>query len=190
MKTLKHSIGDRIGKIIEVDEPGELDTMYNVVHKQLRSDIITEQRGALFVLIVFNKKPEQQSETCLTDPSLQPGWYPVEDRLAMHNASDWHAHNGVIIHCPHQAEAVIPTGVSTQSFVTKARLETGINAVNGVPPARESQLVLNEAVKKFTPDSIQPSGYSLIIPTMEVHTKLTATLNHTGTGGIVQRRTW
>jgi hypothetical protein len=190
MEISKHHIDGRTGIIIKIDEPGDLDTMYRTIHEQQRLKIKDIQRDKVFVLIVFGKKPKKKSEQCLSRPDLKDGWYPVNNRIDMNIASDWHAHNGVVIHCPYQEEVVIPTGVSTENLVHEGRKSTGIYPISGALPDRERQLVLNEAVTKFTPDIVQPSGYSLIIPARETHVKMTAPENHNGTGGFVQRRTW
>lgn len=182
-------IGGRVGKIINIDEPADLDTMYKSVHCAQRERIIAEQHNALFVLIVFGKVPKCASEDCLVKPSSKDGWYPIQQRTAMHNANQWHSHAGVVIHCPYQNQEVVPTGVATKQLVSVAKQQCGLDEyVNNF--SREEQLELNAKVEKFTPTLIQPSGYSLIIPDGELHVKMTTPLDFEGSGGVVHRRSW
>lgn len=185
MSYSEFALDGRVGKIIEVDEPADLDTMFSIVHGSHHVEILRAQRDALFVLVVFGKKPKQESQQCLD----LPDWYPVLPRTAMHHASDWHNHLGVVIHTPYQEEPVIPTAVSTHRCIADARISTGIHAKKSLPD-REQQLKLNDAVPMFRPDSIQPSGYSLIIPEGEMHTKIVVPESYEGNGGTVHRRTW
>ena len=101
MDIQNYGLDGRTGKIIELDEPGDLDTMYRLVHEHLREDI-RAMRDALFVLVVFRRTPERASQDCLEQ---HPGWFPVQDRTQVHAANSWHKHGGVAVHCPYQLKA-------------------------------------------------------------------------------------
>lgn len=185
MNISEYPFDGRIGKIIELDEPGDLDTMYRMVHQTLRRDI-KEMRDALFVLVVFRQTPKKKSEQCLDEG----GWYPLQDRKGLHLSNIWHSHQAVVVHCPYQEEIVVPTGVSTTKLVADAREKTGITTPKEIEGGRKAQLKFKDALPHFASNALQPSGHSLIIPAGEVHAKLVAEEDMKGTGGVVQRRAW
>ncbi len=183
MRIEEYPLGGQVGTIVMLDAPGDLDTMHHLVSTEL-SSVIKRYRQSLFIQVVFTEQPRQPSQRCLVQDN---GWYPVQKRDEVHASNMWHAHQGVVLYCPQQKEAVVPTIVTTDQLLYKGREQSGISVKE--ERSREAQRTLQAAVEAFESDFFQPSGHTLIIPPGVTHKKKTVPQG-SGLGGVLQRRTF